>query len=112
MGFKHCKKINLNKNLFSCTSCPCSEEENKDIDSSFDLSNSSEISELSVLSKNINKNNNENGIKGIRRKFMKLKSVSIHKVMTKKNLKNKKSNHFDCFEKIEDKYEDEENNNT
>lgn len=110
VGFKHRKKKNFKKDLLSCFSCPCSEEENSDRDNDFDLSNSSDISELSDLSQNINKIINENGIKGIRRQFIKLKSDSIHKVMTKNTLKNKKAKQFDCFDKINDNYEDNINN--
>ena len=109
--FKHHKK---NRNLLNCISCPCSEDEN-DFDKELDISNSSDMSDISDLSNNINNNNNinninENGLKEIRKKFIKIKSGSIHKVMTKKNLKNKKlSKQFDCFDNqdVEEEEEDE-----
>ena len=107
----HFKLHNKNRNLFNCISCPCSEDEN-DLDKELDISNSSNMSDISDLSNNINNNNNidENGLKEIRKKFIKIKSGSIHKVMTKKNLKNKKlSKQFDCFDNqdVEEEEEDE-----
>lgn len=111
MEIKHNRK---NKNIFSCFSCPCSEE-GSEIDNDLNLSNSSDISDFSDLSKNINNNNNdENGLKGIRKKFTKIKSGSIQKVMTKKNLKKKlASKQFECFniyDKENDNQEEEYNN--
>ena len=113
--FKH-NKNKYNKDNTSCISCPCSEEESE-INYYLDMSNSSEISDSSDSSnnKNIANNINENGLKNIRKKFIKIKSGSIHKVMTKKNLKNKKlSQQYDCFDIVDkEKYKeckDEEDN--
>jgi hypothetical protein len=121
--FRHQKR---NGNALNCISCPCSEDENE-IDKELDLSNSSsDMSDISDLSNNINNNNNinnvnENGLKEIRKKFIKIKSGSIHKVMTKNNLKNRKlSRQFDCFDNSDveeeefetDKIKDEEDSNS
>ena len=103
--FKHNKSKNkYNKDNTSCISCPCSEEESE-VNYYLDMSNSSEISDSSDLSnnnKNIVNNLNENGLKDIRKKFIKIRTGSIHKVMTKKNLKNKKlSQQYDCFDIVD-----------
>ena len=102
--FKHNKNKNkYDKDNTSCISCPCSEEESE-INYYLDMSNSSEISDSSDLSnnKNIVNNLNENGLKDIRKKFIKIRTGSIHKVMTKKNLKNKKlSQQYDCFDIVD-----------
>lgn len=110
-------KKNKHKNTkehSSCISCPCSEEES-DIDNYLDISNSSDISDSSDLSYNnnnknvINNNINENGLKDIRKKFIRIRTGSIHKVMTKRNLINKKlKKQYVCFDLIE-KEKDKEN---
>jgi hypothetical protein len=86
------KQFGKNRNKGSPISCPCSEDENE-INEELSFSNSSDISNLS----NEYLNNNENGLKGIRKNFIKLKGGSIHKVMTRKTIKAKNSNKFDCF---------------
>ncbi len=87
-----CKHFGKNKNKGSPISCPCSEDENE-INEELSFSNSSEISDLSNEYLN-----NVEGLKGIRKKFTKLKSGSIHKVMTRETIKAKKSNKFDYFQ--------------
>lgn len=99
-NFKHPRK---SKNRESPISCPCSEDENE-INEELSFSNSSDISDLS----NEYLNNNENGLKGIRKKFIKLKSGSIHKVMTRKTIKAQKSNKFDYFQNSDDEEEKKE----
>ena len=95
-------KHKRNKNNILSWSCPCSEDDIEN-DYKLDVSNSSfDNSDSSDLSNNVNNNNNNNdkkGLKDIRKKFTQLKSDSIHKVMTKKNLKDKKlSKQFNYFE--------------
>ena len=87
--YKHSGK---NRNKGSPISCPCSEDENE-IDEDLSFSNSSDISDLSKEYLD----NNENGLKEIRKNFIKLKSGSIHKVMTRKTIKAKNSFKFDYF---------------
>ena len=77
--------------------------------SSFDNSDSSDLSN-NINNNNNNNNNDKKGLKNIRKKFTQLKSDSIHKVMTKKNLKNKKlSKQFNYFEDVLNEEESEEN---
>ena len=106
-------KHKRNKNNILSWSCPCSEDDIEN-DYKLDVSNSSfDNSDSSDLSNNVNNNNNNNdkkGLKDIRKKFTQLKSDSIHKVMTKKNLKNKKlSKQFNYFEDVLSEEESEKN---
>ena len=113
LEYKHNRRNKKDKNILNCISCPCSENGN-DIDDESDVSNSSDISDISDLSNNIknDNNNNNNRLKDIRKKFSKLKSGTIHKVMTKKNLNNKKlSKQFDCFDNPEVDEEENESEN-
>ena len=93
-------KKKKNKNNILHWSCPCSEVDSEN-DYKLNISdNSFDNSESSELSNNVNnKNKNKNGLKVIRKKFTQLKSDSIQKVMTKKDLKNtkltKQFNYFD-----------------
>jgi len=110
LEYKHNRKNKKEKKFLKSISCPCSEN-GSDIDNESDLSNSSDISDISDLSNNIKNDNNNNGLKDIRKKFSKLKNGTIHKVMTKKNLKNKKlSKQFDGFDNP-DVEEDNESEN-
>lgn len=110
--FKYNKRNNNNKKeLLSCFSCPCSEDESE-LNYKLNLSNSFDISDSSDLSDN--DNTNENRLKDIRKKFSQLKSGSIHKVMTKKYLKNKKlSKHYlEINEKEEERIYEDSNKNS
>jgi hypothetical protein len=101
------KQFGKNRNKGSPISCPCSEDENE-IDEDLSFSNSSDISDLS----NEYLDNNENGLKEIRKNFIKLKSGSIHKVMTRKTIKAKNSYKFNYFQNSdieEEKIEKEDN---
>ena len=105
-------KHKRNKNNILSWSCPCSED---DIENNYklDVSNSSfDNSDSSDLSNNVNNNNNNNdkkGLKDIRKKFTQLKSDSIHKVMTKNNLKNKKLSKQFNYEDVLSEEESEKN---
>ena len=100
------KNRNYNNDLLS-NSCPCSEDESE-LDCKLD-SNSSYVSDSSNLSNDENSNINQTGLKEIRKKFIKVKNDLIHKVMTKKNLKNKKlTKQFKYFEKYYINEEEEE----
>ena len=95
------KNFRKNKNKGAPISCPCSEDENE-INEESNFSESSDISDLS----NEYLNNDEDGLKEIRKNFMKIKSGSIHKVMTRTNIKAQISNKYDYFQekvKSEDK---------